>query len=136
MKYFDVSWCESEDEMDEQARLFGTILAWAANNQHLSADCVEDNPDVLERVRSRSMDSGMFFADIAYALCDGKICDHDFTDAAQEFMSHYIDKNLKQFADDFYGVRGQELPADDSWDAYDRLAAVFDQRFSDWQAHS
>ena len=136
MKYFDVSWAESESQMVEQARLFGTILSWAANRELLSDAQAKYSADMIARIKTRSVDGDQFFANICFTLCDGKICDHDFGDVGKAFMSHYIEKNLQLFSDDFYQAHGEILPANDSWETYDKLSLVFEQRFNEWRVNA
>lgn len=132
MKYFDVTWADSEAQMDEQARVFGPLLAWAINKNLISDHHRDLSRGVMERVYRRSADTPQFFADLCFDLCDGKICDQDFNDAGNAFMRHYIQADFQLFADDFYGTLGENLPRDDSWEMYDKLVPVFDRRFAEW----
>lgn len=132
MKYFDASWADSESEMKEQARVFGSLLAWAINANLISEFHRAESSDILARVYRRSADTPQFFADLCFDLCDGKICDQDFNDAGNAFMRHYIEANFQLFINDFFGTVGQDLPKDDSWQMYDKLVHVFDRRFAEW----
>ncbi|MEX1224100.1 MAG: hypothetical protein WEA31_06080 [Pirellulales bacterium] len=130
MKYFDVTWANSEAEMNDQARMFGMLIAWAIENK-----LVADEPDFDEereveyRVMNRTVDSGLFFADICYDFCDGKICDQDFNDVGNRFMKQYIELDIGQFRRDYdSSVANHLAPDSDSWDNYQLLVPVLDRR--------
>ena len=133
MKYFDVSWADSEAQMDEQARIFGPLLAWIINNNLISDGRDAECPDVIDRVRNRATATTIFFADICFDLCQGKICDQDLSDDGNAFIQHYLADNLRRFTDDYFGTLGEDMADIDSWDTYDQLAPIFDRRFEEWR---
>jgi hypothetical protein len=134
MKYFDVSWADSEAQMDEQARIFGPLLAWIINRNLMSDGRNADCPDVIDRVRNRATPTTFFFADICYGLCHGKLCDHDLSDEGSAFMQHYLADDLRRFTDDYFGTLDEDMADCDFWDTFDQLAPVLDRRFEEWRA--
>lgn len=130
MKYFDVTWASSEAEMDDQARMFGMLIAWAIENK-LVADVPDfDEERVVEhRVLNRTVDSGLFFADICYDFCDGKICDQDFNEDGNRFIQCYIERDIGRFGRDYdSSVAKHLMPDSDSWETYEQLVPVLNRR--------
>ena len=112
----------------------GMFLAWALLSG-LGGDIhLVELLDEFERLRSRQVTPGAFFM----SACDGKLTVEDFSDEGNAFAEDYYTLESGQFLLDYAESVGEELPdlyhAADSWETFERLKPVFDQRFQEWKA--
>jgi hypothetical protein len=134
--YDKASWHSDEgdfpDDLDERdaGTPMGMFLAWAAEQGLLSDTHTEDNADALRDLLEREITG----RDYVFDLCDGKLTDEDFNKLGNQFARAYYDKH---FMDDFVDVLGddEESPyhVEDSWDNFDALKEMLDDRFEDWK---
>jgi len=73
------------------------------------------------------------------AACDGKLTVVDFSDEGNAFAEDYCTLESGQFLLDYAESVGEDLPdlyhAADSWETFERLKPVLDQRFQEWKAN-
>jgi hypothetical protein len=139
MKYDDASWHSGGDfpkdlPAEAGATHTGIFLAWAllsglAGELHES-ELVEE----LEELRRREVTPGAFFL----RTCDGKLTDEDLSTEGNEFAQDYFDFENGQYLDDYDSVLSSGLPSQyhvpDSWESFDRIRPILDERLSQWRS--
>src|SRR6185503_2266920 len=137
MKYDDASWHSGgsfpQDLPPEAgATHTGMFVAWAFLSGLAGELHIEDFPDDLPKLRSRAVTPGQYFL----ATCDGKFTDEDLNDEGNAFAQTYFDLEKGQFIADYEQTVGANLPSiyhvPDTWETFDRLRPIFDQRLSVW----
>ena len=138
-KYDDASWhyvsaAEFNPAADEEAiwRLaathIGVFLAWALLHDLASEELREDSADEIAAVQTRTMTGAQFLMN----ACDGKFLDEDLNEMGQAFAEFYFNGG---YLDDFFvDDRDESYKVPDTWETYDRMEPVIDQRFAAWQA--
>lgn len=112
----------------------GMYLAWAAGKGLLGEGFDEAT---LAPLRARETTGAQLFFD----ACDGKLTDDDFSDEGNAFTASYYEAS---FVADYGRVFADQMPnggettddfcsVPDTWENFDRLAPVLDQRFAQWQ---
>jgi hypothetical protein len=139
MKYDDASW-HSGGKFPQDLRAeagathTGMFVAWAFLSGLAGQLHIEDFPDDLPKLRSRAVTPGRYFL----ATCDGKFTDEDLNDEGNAFAQTYFDLQKGQFVADYERTVGANLPSiyhvPDTWETFDRLRPIFDQRLSAWRA--
>ncbi len=71
--------------------------------------------------------------------CDGKFWDDDLNETGNAFARQYYGADTSPtYFDDYVACLAEELPSEyhvaDSWENFDKIAAVLDRRFAQWQA--
>jgi hypothetical protein len=111
----------------------GMFLAWAIINGLEGDEHLADCPASLAAVRARQMTGREFLL----RECDQKFCDLDLNDEGNAFAKHYYTSPEWRYLRDYDRVFADGLLSichvDDTWDNYDRMAAVISQRFRDWK---
>lgn len=139
MKYDDASWHSGGDfpkdlPSEAGATHTGIFLAWAllsglAGELHES-ELVEE----LEELRRREITPGAFFL----RTCDGKLTDEDLSTEGNEFAQDYFDFESGQYLEDYDRVLSSGLPSQyhvpDSWESFDRIRPILDDRLSQWRS--
>lgn len=141
MKYDDATWHSGgEFPQDLKPEAGGThvglFLAWALLSGLAGALHLEEMTEELEELRRREITPGAFFL----RHCDGKLTDDDLSDEGNAFAQSYYgtsDAPINYFAD--YGeALERDLPSlyhvPDTWDSFERLKPILDQRLSEWRA--
>lgn len=138
MKYDDAETCFLNFETDLENEAGGThtgmYLAWAAFNGLLDEGFDEA---VLAPLRARQSTGRQLYFD----QCDGKLTDEDFNDRGNAFTASYYEAS---FLADYQRVFADQMPnggettddfcsVPDTWENFDRLVPVLDQRFAQWQ---
>jgi hypothetical protein len=141
MKYDDAEYCFLNFETDLPTEAGGThtgmYLAWAAS-KGLLGDGFEES--TLAPLLARTITGCQLYFD----QCDGKLTDDDFSDEGNAFTASYYEQH---FVADYRRVFKDDLPnggestdefcsLPDTWENYDRLAPVLDQRYARWQEAS
>ncbi len=116
----------------------GMFLAWAIHNGLQGEMHDEDSQNELTAVLARKMTGREFL----FQACDGKFWEEDLSDVGNEFASTYYSgeggKGYGLYIDDYEKALVSELPSfynvEDTWENYDRIAEVIDNRFKEWQA--
>jgi hypothetical protein len=139
MKYDDASWhyggnFPADLPPEAGATHTGMFVVWAflaglAGELH-TEECQED----LDRLRARELTPGRYFL----AVCDGKFVDEDLNDEGNAFAQAYFDFEKGQYVSDYERVLCAGLPSvyhvEDSWESYQKLKPVLDQRLAEWRA--
>jgi hypothetical protein len=138
MKYDDASWhyggnFPKDLPIGAGATHTGMFVAWALLSGLAGDIFIHDFPNEIPKLVSRSVTPGAFFLQ----WCDGKFTDEDLSDEGNRFAQAYFDfQNGKYLADyeltlggglvDLYHVM-------DTWENFERLKPVLDQRFAEWR---
>ena len=144
MKYDDASWHYGGDfpvDLPDEAGAThaGMFVAWAlltglAGNIHIT-----DYPGDIAQLQDRSTTPGAFFL----SACDGKFTNEDLSEEGNAFAASYFNFESGDYLADYERTLGQGLPAGpnslyyvaDTWDNFDKLKPLLDQRLADWRAH-
>ena len=135
-KFDDASWHyggDFPDDLPDEAggTHSGMFLTWALLSG-LGGDIhVVEFRDEFEQLQSRQLTPGAFFM----TACDGKLTVEDFNAEGSAFATDYYDG---QFVQDYAETVGDDLPnlyhVADSWETFERLKPVLDQRLEEWKA--
>jgi hypothetical protein len=139
MKYDDASWHSEGDFPTDLPKTAGAthggmFLAWALLSGLGGPIHIDDFAEDLEALKARKLTPG------AYLLraCDGKLTDEDLNDEGNAFAQSYFDLQNGSYVKDYERTLGQDVSTlyhvEDSWDNFDRLKPVLDERFSTWKA--
>lgn len=114
----------------------GMFLAWAIMNGLEGGLHREDSQDSLAAVRARRMTGRQFL----WKECDQKFWDEDLDDEGNAFAAEYYNDQKGHhgpYFDDYEETLCAALPSlyhvEDSWENYDRIAAVINRRFAEWR---
>lgn len=142
MKYDDAEYLflnfETERDNDDAGTHMGMYLAWALlrglGGEHLSGP---DAGGHMQRLKAREITG----ADVLWDRCDGKLTDDDFSATGNAFTAAYYEKFFtrdyervfqRDFADTGHAI-DDFCSVPDTWANFERMAAVLDQRFAQWQ---
>ncbi len=138
MKYDDASWHYGGEfpkdlPIEAGATHTGMFVAWALLSGLAGETFIYDFPDEITKLRSRAVTPGAFFLQ----SCDGKFIDEDLNDSGNSFAQHYFDFTNGQYIKDYEATLGSDVVdlyhVRDTWENFDRLRPVLDQRFAEWQ---
>jgi hypothetical protein len=138
MKYDDASWHSGGDfpadlSEDAGATHTGMFVAWAMLSGLSGPIHIDDFPEDIPKLQSRSITPGKFFL----ASCDGKFTDEDLSDEGNAFAQAYFDLSKGKFVADYEQAVARDLPSiyhvPDTWETYERLRPIFDSRLSEWR---
>lgn len=136
MKYDDASWHyggDFPDDLPEEAggTHTGMFLAWAILTG-LGGEDLEEYSETIEALHQRSLTPGQLFFQF-----DGKFTDSDLNDEGNRFTQDYFDFDRGQYLADYEKTLANGLPStyhvEDSWQNFDKLKPILDQRFHEWQ---
>lgn len=135
MKYDDASWHYGGDFPPDLPPEFGAthiamFMAWAFTRGYTGAIHLEDADSArdVERIKSRSMDPREFLI----RRCDEKLTHHDLNEEANRFTQAYYSASYFADLEETFGSDSYDIA--NSWENYDRIAAVLDRRFQEWRA--
>ena len=137
MKYDDASWHYGGDfpkDLPDEAGAThtGMFVAWALLSGLVGQTHIDDFPEDLEALRTRSVTPGRFFLQ----SCDGKFIDENLNDQGNAFAAAYFDLERGSYLSDYENVLGAGLPSlyhvPDTWQSFDTLKPVLDSRFTNW----
>jgi hypothetical protein len=139
MKYDDASWHYGgtfpQNLFPESgATHTGMFVTWALLSGLAGEIHIVDFPEDIPKLRSRSLTPGKFFLD----ECDGKFTDEDLNEEGNAFtLDYFADFEKCQYLKDYEAALGDGVESlyyvKDSWENFDILKPVLDQRFSDWK---
>ncbi|MBD2715906.1 hypothetical protein KBK19_12755 [Microvirga sp. STR05] len=129
-----------EELPDENgATHIGMFIAWIIQ-QELEGEVHhedEDGKQALEAVRQRTMTG----RDFLQTQCDEKFWAEDLNDEGLAFAHYYYsdeEGGLGSYYEDYEQTLAADLPTiyhvEDTWNNYDRLKPVIDQRFAEWKS--
>jgi hypothetical protein len=112
----------------------GMYLAWAISRGLEGEFHRENSADALAAVRNREITGREFLT----TMCDEKFWEEDLGDIGNAFTrDYYSSKTPPSYYDDYGECLGGGLPSlyhvEDTWENFDKVAAVLDRRFADWQ---
>lgn len=139
MKYDDAEHCFlnfGTDRLPNEAggTHVGMYLAWAASKGLLGSGF---DTRVLAPLKAREVTG----PELLFDRCDGKLCAADFNEIGNAFTASYYNAS---FAGDYQRVFTDQIPnggastddfcsVPDTWDNFDCLAPMLDERFAHWQ---
>jgi hypothetical protein len=138
MKFDDASWhyggnFPKDLPAEAGATHTGMFVAWAMLSGLAGEMFVNDSPDELERLSSRSCTPGEFFLN----SCDGKFVDEDLNEMGNAFAESYFNFEKGQYLRDYEQILGKSVPTlyhiKDSWENFDCLKPTLDSRFAEWK---
>lgn len=110
----------------------GMYLAWIVLRGLGGKELVLQAADTYKWVRSREVTG----RDLLFTKLDGKFFDQLLSPEGKAFTHAYYETN--GYANDYDRVLGGELPTlyhvADTWDNFDKLAPVLDERLAAWRA--
>ena len=139
MKYDDASWhyggnFPSDLSDSAGATHTGMFLAWAFLSGLAGEDIVDGMPDAIAPLQNRTITPGEFFL----TQWDGKFIDDDLNDLGNEFAKSYFDFESGDYLTDYESTVGANYTSlyyvPDTWETYDALKLVLDERFRQWSA--
>ncbi len=140
MAYDKIDWHSGGDFADELpdeagGTHIGMFLAWAITRGLEGELHHEESVESLAAVRERRMTGRAFLL----KECDGKFWEDDLNDVGNEFAhAYYGAESAPSYLDDYVSCLAEGLPSEyhveDSWENFDRLAAIIDRRFAQWRA--
>ena len=116
----------------------GIFLTWIINNNlHGEIHRNEISNEAISKILSRQITGGEFFSD----NCHGVIIKEDFNKEGYDFACDYLDLTgpdqvylyLYDYNDVFSPDPGLCYEIEDTWENYDKIKPILDQRYSDWK---
>jgi len=114
----------------------GMFLAWAVQQGLLSEHHERHSAAVLARLRRREITGRQFFE----AACKDRFTEKDLNEEGNEFAQHYyVDAAGRRgpYFADYKKVLVARLPSfwhvADTWENYEKIAAVVTQRYEAWK---
>ena len=138
-KYDDASWHYGGDfphDLPDEAGAThtGMFLAWALLAGLAGELHVDDFTEDLETLRRREITPGAFLL----RCCDGKFTDEDLNEEGNAFTVAYFQFETGQYLADYERTLAAKLPTtyhvEDTWENFDRLRPILDQRFREWKS--
>lgn len=138
VKYDDASWHYGGDFPDDLpdeagATHTGMFVAWALLSGLAGELHVDDFAEDLEVLKRREIAPGAYFL----RCCDGKFTDEDLNDEGNAFAAAYFEFETGQYLADYERTLAGELPTTyhvaDTWENFDQLRPILDQRLREWR---
>ncbi|MCA0427869.1 MAG: hypothetical protein LCH37_10580 [Bacteroidetes bacterium] len=113
----------------------GFFICWLIENKLLTAEFIAENSSEISLIRSRACRPSQFYADYMNGIFD----EEGLTEEALNFTSFYFDFESGNYLADYLAVLDPQdtLPTlfhiADSWENYDKLKPVLNQRFMEWK---
>jgi hypothetical protein len=138
MKYDDMSWHHGGEYPadlpdDAAATHTGMFVAWAMLTGFAGACHLQEPQEGLVMLRQRIITPGVFFI----RACDGKFTDEDVNEEGNAFTSSYFRFDAGSYLQDYEVHLVGNLPSlyqvADTWDNFEILRPVLDQRLANWR---
>jgi hypothetical protein len=118
----------------------GMFLAWVIEKGLLSQLHRQNSTADVQKVLSRQM-TGRDFLDF---VCNEKFSDTDLSEEGNAFARHYYmgesTESFKNYMDDYAETLGENVVSiyeiENSWQNYEKLKAVIDKRYEEWNERS
>jgi hypothetical protein len=114
----------------------GMFLGWAALNGLESDYHRERSAELLSKLRRREITGRQFFE----AACNERFSERDLSEEGNAFAQYYYADEAGErgaYFADYRRVLASSLPSfwhvTDSWDNYDKIAAVIARRYEGWK---
>ena len=136
MAYDRIDWhSETTDSLDLPEEAGGThigmYLAWAITRNLSGPFHEEESAEALSLLKSRKITGCQFLIE----QCDTKFWEEDLSPEGNEFSKFYYEQH---YFDDYVNTLAQELESEyyieDTWENFDAIAHVIDQRFAKWKS--
>jgi len=115
----------------------GIFLAWAAQHDLVNDFHRQRSSQLLAKLQRREITGCQFFE----ATCDGKFTERELNVEGNAFAEDYYTDAAGQrgaYFADYKKVLSDQLPSfwhvADTWDNYDKMAAVIDRRYKNWKS--
>lgn len=142
-KYDDASWHYGGDypndlPIENASTHIGMFLTWCIERDLMSEEQQEDAAEDIEKVKRRTL-TGAEFLD---SVCDEKFTTDDLNETGNSFAKSYYGRKEGKYAsyfDDYKRVFQQSAnefivySVANSWENYELIKPVIDQRFEDWK---
>ncbi len=108
----------------------GFFFTWLLNNKLLSEQLMRACSEEFDAIRGRQLGGREFIAQQR----DGQLADSDLSKTGNAFALYYYDSDLyfNDYVATLVGSRASLYHVDDTWENYDLMAAVIDERFAEW----
>jgi hypothetical protein len=111
----------------------GMFLAWAIHRDLAGESHRQGSGGPLAAVRERRMTG----RELLFSQCDEKFTEEDLNDDGNAFAKEYYEKTgAGGYLSDYETTLGGGLPSlyhvADTWENFDRIAAVIDRRYAQW----
>jgi len=141
MSYDNAAWHYAGDYPKELPREnggthIGMFLAWAIINNLESKFHRTESAASLAAVRARQMTGRQFL----FQECDERFWEQDLNTRGNKFAKAYYDSKKEEFSynQDYFVTFGDDLETlyhlEDTWQNYDKIAAVISRRFEEWKS--
>ena len=139
MKYDDASWhyegkFPADLPREAGATHSGMFFAWALLAGLGGELHTDELPEDLEQLQSRTITPGQALI----KFCDEKFTDEELNEEGNSFAQEYFDFDRGMYLADYKKVLGAKVPSlyhvADTWENFDRLKPVLDQRLQEWRA--
>lgn len=147
-KYDDASWHYGGDypkdlPNENAATHIGMFLAWCIDNDLMSEELTEDVEEEIKQVKNRELSGADFLIDI----CDESFGEYDLNELGNDFAKAYYEyteptkftEKYASYIDDYARLLNNSSTENDiykvenSWQNYDLLKPIIEQRFKQWQ---
>jgi len=119
-------------ELDESAGAthIGFFLAWAVFNDLVSEEFLEDFEEALPLLQQRDTTPGAFI----WQELEGKLAEGDLSAEGCDFAEDCYDDCILIYESKMTdGPDGAIYRVADSWENYEKAAAIFDEAYRDWK---
>ena len=111
----------------------GMFVGWLIENDLMSEEFRNDLAAEIARFRKKELTG----VEIFQRCCDGVLLLEDISEAGNRFTLPYFNFETGQYLADYEMTLAQNLPTiyhvPDTWDNYDKLKQVLDQRYAGWK---
>jgi hypothetical protein len=112
----------------------GMFLGWAIQRGLEGEFHRDESTGAVAAVRSRNMTG----RDFLFSECDEKFWEEDLSEEGNAFAKAYYERqDAEGYLSDYAATLGPGLPSlyhvTDTWENFDRMAAVIDRRYAEWK---
>lgn len=113
----------------------GMYLAWIINNDLVGELHLEDSPDSITAKKARKLTG----RDFLIKECDEKFWEDDLNEEGLAFTKYYYSDSggmkeyISDYAETFSGLDSL-YEVEDTWDNYDIISKIIDQRYNKWKS--
>lgn len=114
----------------------GMFLGWCIDAGLVSERFCNELKEEIEQFKQHKLTGSQIFK----RCCDGALMLEDLTATGNRFAMAYFEFNNGRYLHDYETTLGQNLPSiyhvADTWENYEQLKVVLDNRFFEWQRDS
>ena len=123
----------SELPPDKGGTHIGMFLAWAAKSGLIGSFHLQNSSSYLEQLSRREITGCEFLVH----ACDEKFWPEDLSEEGNSFAREYYESD---YFEDYFDTLASDLPTvyhvQDTWENFDRLCPVLENRFNEWKNKS